>query len=169
MVIGTSGTTASVVLDLPNAEAEQAFVGMLAGLAMYSVKTYLAHAKTTEARKMVSRIAQGLATHAETKDSPRFPGSAPRTPKDVPAGTKFVSDAKTWNHASWRAIGFQLEEPQFYSYEYETATNGKRATVRAHGDLDGDGVTSRFELTVEITAAGAITIAPEMVEVDPLE
>jgi hypothetical protein len=168
-VIERSGTTVSATLDLPSAEGEAAFTSMMSALAIYGVRRYVADAKTTEARSTVGAIAKSLATHAAGKGKMRFPKSAPRTPKDVPAGTKFVADAKTFSHASWKAIGFQREGPQYYSYEYETSRDGKRATVRAHGDLDADGMTSRFELTVEVTAAGEIVIGPELREVEPME
>jgi hypothetical protein len=169
MVIETQGTTVSATVDLPTAQAEDAFTGMISAIAIYGVQRYIANAKVAEARGNVATIAARLSKYVADQRVKRFPKSAPRTPKDVPAGTKFKPDAQTWSHASWKAIDFRLEAPHYYAYELESARDGKRATVRAHGDLDGDGVTSRFELSLEITAAGEVVLGPEMTEVEPME
>ena len=169
MVIQTNGTAVSATVDLPSAQAEDAFTGMISALAIYGVRRYIGQAKMAEARSNVAVIAKNLGAYVASKAAKRFPKTAPRTPATIPAGTKVKPDAKTWSHASWKAIGFQLEEPHYYSYEYETSRDGKHVTVRAHGDLDGDGVTSRFELTLEITGAGEAVLGPELVEVEPME
>jgi hypothetical protein len=83
-------------------------------------------------------------------------GSAPLTPTIVPRGEQQTDPSGTWNHPTWRALHFGLEEPHWYSYRVDVdATTG---TVRlvANGDLDGDGVTSTFLREVERTPAGPV-------------
>jgi hypothetical protein len=61
-----------------------------------------------------------------------------------------------------------MTEPQYYGYEFVTSKDGKTATVRAHGDLDGNGKESLFELTVKMTKEGP-QIARGLEIVDELE
>lgn len=83
-------------------------------------------------------------------------GSAPLTPAIVPRGEQQTDPSGTWNHATWRALQFGLEEPHWYSYRVDVdATNGAVRLV-AHGDLDGDGVTSTFLREVDRTPAGPV-------------
>ncbi len=124
--------------------------GALAGLTVYGVKRYLTAAKMSEARTTLGLIAARLERHAEKSPGHRFPRSAPRVPSTVPAGVKYTTTPADWKHKSWSSIEFGLENPQYYSYEYETSKDGKRAVVRARGDLDGDGVESLFELDVTV-------------------
>jgi hypothetical protein len=50
-----------------------------------------------------------------------------------------------------------------------TAKDGKSVVVRARGDIDGDGITSLFELDVHLDAKGVPMIAPLIRERDPEE
>lgn len=75
-----------------------------------------------------------------------FPESAPLTPASVPRATLIQDPPRTWDHPTWRLLGFSIETPHAYSFQLD-AHNGpdvSRFTAEAHGDLDGDGVVSTF-------------------------
>lgn len=167
IALTTRGSAVSAALELPEREFELAITSMLSSIAVHGVRRYVANAKAAQARETVGAIAAALAAAAEKTQ--RFPASAPRVPAQVPAGTKVTPDATAWSHPSWKAIGFAPTEPQYYAYEFETAPDGKQATVRARGDIDGDGTPSTFELTLEIRPNGAIAFPKKLTETDPLE
>jgi type IV pilus assembly protein PilA len=124
--------------------------GALAALAVYGVKRYITAAKIAEARETLVLISARLMAYAAKSPGKRFPRSAPRVPAKIPPGIKYTTTPADWKHKSWASIEFGREAPQYYSYEYETSKDRKRATVRARGDLDGDGVESLFELDVTV-------------------
>jgi hypothetical protein len=62
-----------------------------------------------------------------------------------------------------------MEMPMYYSYEIITSKDGRTATVRAHGDLDGNGKLSTIERTLTLGKDGSATMAPELVLQDELE
>jgi hypothetical protein len=87
-------------------------------------------------------------------DAPRtaaYPESAPLTPEKVPQGEAMADPPGTWNHATWRRLGFEWLVPHYYSFAFESRNGPGRAVfhARAHGDLDGDGVLSTFAISGE--------------------
>jgi len=80
-----------------------------------------------------------------------YPASVALTPAKVPAGQRVVDPPGTWDHPTWRRLDFRMSEPHGFSYEFEShlSASGSSFAVRAHGDLDGDGVTSTFEVMGE--------------------
>jgi hypothetical protein len=63
-------------------------------------------------------------------------------------GTCAVDDAQ-WQAGGWAALGFTIDDPHRYSYQYVPAPDGKSAIVRAVGDLDCDGVRGTYEIKLE--------------------
>jgi hypothetical protein len=162
--IGAEGRTLRARLYVKGGEEVQ--VGTLATIsatAIYGVRAYLAKAKTAEARATVKAIGRALVASAEAEDANgrrgSFPPSARAVPKTVPSGTKYQSAPSEWQTPGWRDIRFQLTGPQYYQYEFVTSPDRRRVTVRARGDLDGDGNTSSFELTLTIDAKGNTSIS----------
>jgi type IV pilus assembly protein PilA len=154
------------------------FVGTLASLGEAGVKQYLGRSKSAEARNTVGAISRGLVAYMEREElgaggkttrPKRFPASAPRTPAKVPKGVAEPVTDKTWSHATWKAIKFSMEMPTRYSYEIITSGDGKTATVRATGDLDGDGKFSTFERKVTVGKDGSATMSPQVDVKDELE
>jgi hypothetical protein len=78
-----------------------------------------------------------------------FPASVALTPSRVPAGHRMVDPPGTWDHPTWRRLDFRMNGPHGFAYEFESQNTPAIASfvVRAHGDLDGDGVTSTFEMS----------------------
>jgi type IV pilus assembly protein PilA len=176
-----------------------AIVGVLAALAIYGVRKYIANAKTAEARTSVGRMAKDaknayaregmaatvLAAGASAAASNRLCGA---TTASVPAakgdieGKKYQSAATDWNQGDqfngWRCLRFSMTDPQYYMYSYAQtgavdAAGGTFSAV-AEGDLNGDGVLSNFALGGEIkggTGTGnlEVFIAPNMSETLPEE
>lgn len=101
--------------------------------------------------KGLERIGQG-AVALEKNNAP--PPIAPLTPASVPRGKLEIDPPGAWDHPAWRALDFRASEegvPHAYSFETLSPDPKKtdRSVARAHGDLDGDGVTSTFEIVVQ--------------------
>lgn len=80
-----------------------------------------------------------------------YPESVPLTPGRVPSGESVEDPPETWSHPTWQALGFKLEHAHYFSFAFESQNGDERSTftARAHGDLDGDGLHSAFELRGE--------------------
>jgi hypothetical protein len=89
-----------------------------------------------------------------------FPPSAPLTPAEVPRGVRADDPHGAWDHPTWRALGFGFDYAHAFSFEFDSGTVGGQAHFRAiaHGDLDGDGVVSTFELEGRADPSGAIVL-----------
>jgi type IV pilus assembly protein PilA len=171
-----------------------AIVGILAVLAIYGVRKYLANAKTAEARNSLGQIAKDAAAQYE-KESMQSTvlgmGSSAAlsrslclsASKSVPASTasvsgkKYQSDPKEWNvdsagNSGFACVKFSMDQPQYYTYNYTTSGSsgtGASFTGTANGDLNGDNVFSTFSITGAINASYALNIAPNILEVSPEE
>jgi hypothetical protein len=87
-----------------------------------------------------------------------FPPSVQLTPTEVPRGVRADDPNGVWEHPTWRALGFGFDHPHAFSFSFESSQSpGGVAHFRAtaHGDLDGDGVVSTFEVEGEADANGA--------------
>jgi hypothetical protein len=116
-------------------------------------------AEPVDGLKRIASAAVALAANGSG-----FPAPAPRTPQDVPRGTRAEDPAGVWEHPTWRALVFGFDHPHAFSFAFES-TQGPAGQARfravAHGDLDGDGVTSTFEVRGEADPAGS-RIVPGM-------
>lgn len=83
-------------------------------------------------------------------------GSAPLTPANVPRGEQQTDPNGTWNHPTWRALHFGIEEPHWYAYRVDVDATTGAVRLVANGDLDGDGVTSTFLREVDRTPTGPV-------------
>jgi type IV pilus assembly protein PilA len=77
-----------------------------------------------------------------------YPESTTLTPERVPRGAPASDPPGTWNHPTWRLLDFAFTTPHSYSFAFESRNAPGEARFRAvaHGDLDGDGLTSTFEI-----------------------
>ncbi len=170
-----------------------AIVGVLAVLAIYGVRKYIGNAKTAEVRANVGQIAK-LACIAYEKESgsgaPITLGvtgsSAQRqlcttAPNSVPANVSSVGNRKyqsapsEWRSGDsatgWSCLSYSIEGPQYFQYSYVGVNIDPRTgtfVALAHGDLNGDGVTSTFQLNGAVDMGQART-APTMDEISPEE
>lgn len=140
-----------------------AIIGVLAALAIYGVARYLKHSKTAEATRNLGSMETGSKNSYQqesTSDgisfSHKFCDGAGPTPLTAPKASKTKVPSGDWTAAGWECLKFSVNEPQFYSYKYASSGTGTGAkyTATANGDLDGNGATSKFELTGAGSATG---------------
>jgi len=153
-------------LTIPEKDAERFFSEVLVGAIAQGSRRYALLARTAEARDLLMQIALKLSDYAQAHRM-RFPASAPLSPEKVPQRAP-VLPAPHFEHPSWKAIGFAPREPIFFSYEFVTAKHGLSVEVIARGDLDADGETSKYSITVR-NEKGRIEIGEKIVEENPLE
>ena len=171
-----------------------AIIGVLAALAVYGVRKYVMNAKTGEARGAVARIAKDAVTayqkermgseaialgEASVVPHQMCKGATTTVPTDIPAGKKVQTKPSDWGGAQdtgWVCLGFTIEAPQFFRYDYDTSESvnaaGDTFVAIAEGDLDADGTPSKFELGGKIQSDGGdliLTVAPSLKETLPLE
>ncbi len=165
-----------------------AFAAILSAVGMYALARYVRHAKTSEARESVSRLATGAAEFYNHSDATQPSGATPqaihamrhfppsaRTPVPADAltvrGTKYQSNGTDWAASPWRDLGFSIVQPQCYQYSFEAQGSGAgaKAQVMAEGDLDGDGARSKYALTITPDESLTAVVAKEMERTDPEE
>ena len=169
-----------------------AIVGVLAVLAIYGVRKYIANSKTTEARNSLGQIAKDAATAFEKESGNsavigvgnttgllrQLCGTASKVPGTAPASAKYQSSPADWGGTgatgaatNWACLKFSLEQPQYYAYYYAapnvTSTAGQYSAT-AEGDLNGDGATSLFTINGSVQS-GALATSPTIGEVNPEE
>jgi type IV pilus assembly protein PilA len=171
-----------------------AIVGILAALAIYGVRKYMANAKTAEARNGIGQMAKDAITayfkEGMAGTQMAFKGTTTVNNKlcdganvaAVPdalskvANGKYQSEPSEWE--SWDCLHWSMNDPQYYMYDYLTSTgdlgaDGATFTCQAQGDLDGDGSPSTFTLKggVQADSKGVLTAvtAPNLEEANPDE
>jgi hypothetical protein len=112
-----------------------------------------------------------------------FPASAPLTPVHPPRGILAADPFGTWETPTWQALGFPPPrssgrafaegQPHAFSFAFDITLSPARSSfvAHAHGDLDGNGVTSTFEIRghdVEGDPAGP-AVEPGLYVEDSLE
>lgn len=115
-------------------------IAIIAVLAAISTPTYgalLRRAEASEARAMVHHIAHAELQHHRDRGTylacaPL--GDVPRSPAVFPA-----------EEPCWKALSIRSEGP--VRYRYGVTLDGGSFEVTAEGDLDGDGVASRYVLS----------------------
>ena len=163
-----------------------AIVGILAVLAIYGVRKYIANSKTTEARNSLGQIQHdaqiaferetgGTSVMAAKQSSPllrKLCASSSAVPATPPASAKYQSKVSDWSgDPGWNCLKFSLEQPQYFSYQYTASNTTSTAgaySITANGDLNGNGVFSTFQLNGKVQA-GVINTSPIIAEVNPEE
>lgn len=169
-----------------------AIVGILAALAIYGVRKYMANAKTAEARNGIGQMSKDAVTayYKEGMAGSLLPlGSTAGvsntlcpTATAVPSASssikaqKYQSKPSEWAGAGWDCLHFSMNDPQYYQYNYVLTGVGNAAgdtfSCSAAGDLDGDGTMSSFTLGGGVqNDAGTLvaSAAPNLVESAPDE
>lgn len=91
-----------------------------------------------------------------------YPESVPFTPAETPRAELVLDPPGTWDAPTWRALDFGFDTPHGYSFSFESK-NGEAASsfvARARGDLDGDGVTSSFEISGSVARGSEPVVQP---------
>ncbi len=176
-----------------------AIVGILASLAIYGVRKYVANAKTAEAQNSLGQIGKDAATAYERETISAGVMAAKTSTgvvralcgtagQSVPSsvtlvkGKKYQSNqgvGKDWyfddaNNKGFACLKFSMSAPQYYMYSYTSDGNsaanppvvGTEFTATANGDLNGDGITSTFEMMGAINAT-ELYLSPTILATDP--
>ena len=165
-----------------------ALAAILSALGMYGLARYVRNAKCAEAVGSVSAIADAAAVFYDTSDGNQpvgtsadaahamrhFPPSSKASvPPDLESvrARRYQSALPDWSVSPWRELRFSIPQPQYFAYSFESQGTGAaaKASVIAHGDLDGDGVTSTFRLDVVPDPAFKAKVGDNMEKVDPEE
>lgn len=108
--------------------------------------------KFVEATSGVSTLGARAVAYSEGKPTANaFPESVALTPHVTPRGEKIVDGPSTWDAPTWRALDFRASPPgvpHAFAFAFTSNLNSARSVfvAEAHGDLDGDGVVSTFEV-----------------------
>ena len=138
-----------------------AILGVLSAIAIPSFVKYLRRAKASEAHGLVKAMFVQAATYYYPERSDQGLTGQHRANCIVGSTDNAVSPGDTkklgdYSSPSWRSLGF-THEYSYFRLEIATAGVGRCQvpantsplyTMRAIGDLDGDGDTSLFELAV---------------------
>ncbi|MCL2776381.1 MAG: hypothetical protein FWD73_00145 [Polyangiaceae bacterium] len=109
----------------------------------------------------LTRIGNGAVSYAEMHG--RFPDSAPLTPPTPPRGHKAPDPPGTWDGHAWSALGFRpVADGVPHAYAFSFDGTGNAFIAQAHGDLDGDGIVSTFEIRGYAPAGEAPRVMPGM-------
>jgi type IV pilus assembly protein PilA len=168
-----------------------AIIGILAALAIPAFVGYIRRSKTAEAGSNLRNLYQG-ATAYYTAEHWQMTGvvlggtriastecatSVGVTP-NLPGPGKTQVDFSSAALRPFTDISFTIADPIYYSYEIAGAADGACGhmerelglyTFQAHGDLDGDGMQSLFELSAGTDQTNQIVRAPGVFIVDELE
>ncbi len=127
--------------------------GSLLAVAVPAFVRELHASRFAEPVEGLQRMGQGALAYATAHPAARdaLPASAPLTPVAPPRGTREVDPPGAWEHPSWVALGFRAAPEGVahgFAFAFDAAPGAARSSfvARAHGDLDGDGVRSTFEL-----------------------
>jgi type II secretory pathway pseudopilin PulG len=140
-----------------------AIVGALLAVLVPAFARSLRTSKISEASEQLDRLSRSVSTYYEAERTvddatvracvpgPAGPAPAQPSPEREPVD---LSADETPGAATWRAIGHRVDEPVRYRYTLVSASPGcgrtgrALVTLRAEGDLDGDGDLSTFERTL---------------------
>jgi len=145
-------------------------VSLLASLLCIFVPEFIRNlhaSKLAEALDGLSTISGSAAMlGASVPPELAFPESAPRTPREVPAGRRVVDPPGTWQHPTWRTLGFRVEGPHCFSFSFDSGSAETRAyfLASAFGDLDGDGELSRLSVFGDVAGTQAPLVYPVRME-----
>ena len=147
-------------------------LGILATVALPALTRAVRRSKTSEATVNLRRIFDGAVTSFQddpvnregAAGLPSFPVSAVPTPginacceaNDVgrcPAGVG------AWRQETWHRLGFAVEDPHYFWYEFESEGAGLKAifTARASGNLDCDALYSTYERLGYVDLHGTVS------------
>ena len=173
-----------------------AIVGILAALAIYGVRKYMASAKSAEAKNSLGQLAKDASTayNREHMKADYIPAGdsadvsnklcastgidpVPKDPTKV-KGAKYQSVPTEWDQGDkdtgWQCLKFSMAEAQYYQYGYSAElklpNNGENSTfdATAKGDLDGDTVMSTFTISGKVSN-NTVVVFPTIAEDKPEE
>jgi Tfp pilus assembly protein PilE len=162
-------------------------IGVLLAVAIPTLARSVRSSKVAEASEQLERLYQAVAAYyamprvaangATLYCLPSAAGPAPSIPSESPVVVDFTA-ANTPGAATWSALGFTPHVALRYRYTFSSTAPGCSAaasgragllTLRAEGDLDGDGVYSTFERRAALGARGQLLPEPVLHIADRVE
>ncbi len=156
---------------------------VMASLAFYGFRRYLASAKTAEAKNTIGAVSRAAVAAYERevmvgdRVTHKLCGSAIAVPAKVPSAAKYqpssaagVDFQSGTEDQGWTCLKFSVRYPMYYQYHYHqgsgflvpsTAPGPDGFEAAARGDIDGDGVFSTFARTGKVVG-GNVVMATEM-------
>lgn len=116
----------------------------------------------------LARIGTAAVANAQGKaPAQAFPATAPLTPLAPPRGKPQADDPALWEYPTWKELGFKPVAdgaPHSYAFAFDSANGATDAQflAHAHGDLDGDGTPSTFEVRGRQSATEGARLEPGM-------
>ncbi len=160
-----------------------AIIGILAGISVPSLLHYIDDSKLSEARGNLRTIADNAVTYFNTehyfdtngthKTDGRYPGcqdgdnvapvdcgaAAAKTYTTLQPGLKMKIGDAEWSKPVWIRLGFRLDAPVYYGYEYTTADSTRTFTATATAKFDAN-KTSKFSISG--SEKGALSMLKEV-------
>ena len=158
-------------------------IGILSCVAVYLLLGYIDDSKLSEARGNLRTIADNAVTYFNTehyfdtngthKTDGRYPGCqdgdnvAPvdcgatdaKTYTTLQPGLKMKIGDAEWRKPVWIRLGFRLDAPVYYGYEYTTADSTRTFTATATAKFDAN-KTSKFSISG--SEKGALSMLKEV-------
>ncbi len=130
-----------------------ALVGSLLAIAVPTFGREIHASRLVEPVDGLQRIGASAIAYGQLRPVAQgFPPSAPMTPAVPPRGHCEEDPPDAWDQPTWRALDFRpaaAGSPHCFAFGFDSALSPAASTFRAHahGDLDGDGITSTFEIS----------------------
>ena len=150
-----------------------AIIGILAAVAIPAFMKYIRRSKTVEAANNISKLYQSSVAYFESEHADtaqnilnrQFPDAQAATPaKGSCCGQKGdkcdpALSIASWQTDTWAALNFSVDDPFYYSYQYDSAGTDKTSNFSAwaFGDLDCDTTYSTFMRGGRIDAQNNVT------------
>jgi len=134
-----------------------AIIGILAAVAIPAFMKYIRRSKTVEASQNISKLFQSSVAYFEAEhagiDQKIVPKQFPLSAAITPAGVKGIccasqggkcdpsgAIATAWKTPTWSALNFSVDDPFYFSYQYDSAgaDTTSNFSAWAFGDLDCD-------------------------------
>ncbi len=136
-----------------------ALVGSVLAVAVPTFVREVHASRLSEPIDGLKRIGAGAIEYAQAHPLPAtaqggqgFPPSAPMTPAVPPRGRCEPDAPGAWEEPGWRDLDFrpvQAGAPHCFSFAFDSSLAPDRSSFQAHshGDLDGDGILSTFQIS----------------------
>ena len=127
-----------------------AIIGILALVAIPAFMDYMKKSKKTEASLQLNKIAKNAKAAYVTNAS--FPTTAAALTPTQDCCTQNWDQKKKcpkttdWSADGWRELDFQIDEPFYFQYKYDSSNSGSAFTALAVGNLDCDADSITYTL-----------------------
>jgi type IV pilus assembly protein PilA len=155
-----------------------AIIGVLAALAIYGVRKYLASAKSAEARNTIGAMNRGavaayeresaagellVAGGAGVANAHSICGQSSIVPVAVPSNKKYQPITKGADYdtgsstVGWKCLKFAMTEPQYYQYAYSTPARQITTAGTGADPVGGAGATWVSEAKGDLDGNGTFS------------